>query len=240
MIRRTRSATELSIAGLVPCSMVDWPGRLVATVFTQGCPWSCVYCHNRAIIDPLTPGAVAWDDVETLLETRHGLLDGVVFSGGEPTRQEALVPAAVRVAEAGYGVGLHTAGTYPERLARLLRTGVLDWVGLDIKALPEDYEAVVARAGAGQRAWRSLDAVLASGVDVEVRVTCYPDGPDLGGLAGALRRAGVRVVALQKARGNGTATSFASWRPGWDERFRAICDAFVAEGFDDVVIRGGD
>ena len=74
-------------------STVDWPGELVASLFLQGCPWACPYCQNAAIIDPRVPGVVAWDAVERLLARRRGLLDGVVFSGGEATRQIALAPA---------------------------------------------------------------------------------------------------------------------------------------------------
>ena len=76
------TAKDLQIAGLVPLSTVDWPGQLAATLFLQGCPWRCHYCHNRAILDPRTPGTVAWSEVRDLLERRRGLLDAVVFSGG--------------------------------------------------------------------------------------------------------------------------------------------------------------
>ena len=81
---------DLQIAGLVPMSTVDWPGRFAASLFLQGCPWACPYCHNSAIIDPRIPGVVAWGALEDLLARRRGLLDGVVFSGGEATRQIAL------------------------------------------------------------------------------------------------------------------------------------------------------
>ena len=59
-------------------STVDWPDHLTATVFLQGCPWNCFYCHNQALIPTRTPGAVAWDEVRALLGRRRGLLDGVV------------------------------------------------------------------------------------------------------------------------------------------------------------------
>ena len=111
---------ELAIAGVTALSTCDWPGRLVATAFLQGCPWRCTYCHNAAILDPRAPGTVPWRDVLELLARRHGLLDGLVFSGGEPTRQRALVAAAAQVREAGFGVGLHTSGAYPSRLPALL------------------------------------------------------------------------------------------------------------------------
>jgi len=126
------SADDLQIAGLTALSTCDWPDHLVATVFLQGCPWRCGYCHNAAILDPLTPGIVPWSAVRELLSARHGLLDGVVLSGGEPTRQAGLVDAARQVREQGFLVGLHTGGAYPGRLAAVLP--YVDWVGLDVKA----------------------------------------------------------------------------------------------------------
>ncbi len=86
-----------------------------------------------------------------------------------------------RVRELGFGVGLHTAGPYPRRLADLLGAGLVDWVGIDVKATRGNYEAVAGRAGAGERAWESLGIVLAHPeVDHEVRLTVYPDGPGDG------------------------------------------------------------
>src|SRR3954447_23836555 len=81
------AADGLAVAGLTPLSTCDWPGQLVATVFLQGCPLACTYCHNPALIDPRVPGTLPWTSVTDLLGRRQGLLDGVVFSGGEPTRQ---------------------------------------------------------------------------------------------------------------------------------------------------------
>ena len=116
-------AASLAVAGLVPLSTVDWPGKLAAVVFLQGCPWDCGYCQNPDLRDCTTAGTVTWEDVLALLRRRRGLLDGVVFSGGEATRQRALIPAIREVRELGFAVGLHTAGAYPARLADLLPLG---------------------------------------------------------------------------------------------------------------------
>ena len=151
------SADSLAIAGLVPLSTVDWPGKLAAAVFLQGCPLACPYCQNEAILDPKVPGAVPWSQVEALLARRAGLLDGVVLTGGEALRQAGVVDAARRVREMGFGVGLHTAGAYPRALAKTLP--YTDWVGIDVKAMPDDYAAATG-FGAGAKAWQSLDAVL--------------------------------------------------------------------------------
>lgn len=75
------------------------------------------------------------------LKTRQGLLEGVVFSGGEPLLQKQLPEAADQLHRQGFEVALHTSGVYPERLAKVLP--LIEWVGLDIKApvrrVPRDY-----------------------------------------------------------------------------------------------------
>ncbi len=237
---RTVVPQDLQIAGLTAMSSVDWPGKLVATVFCQGCPWQCPYCHNHAIIDPRIPGVVGWDRVEDLLSRRHGLLDGVVFSGGEATRQIALASAAARVRELGYLVGLHTAGCYPSRLADLLERGLLDWVGIDIKALPgPSYEVVAGRPGAGEKAWEALSVLLDhTKVAHEIRLTVYPDGPRDGLDVGRqVREAGGRVFALQQARGRGAPAGFRAEGEGWDDQVKALARDIEALGFNTFMFR---
>lgn len=207
-------ADDLQIAGLVPLSTVDWPGRLVATAFLQGCPWRCTYCHNSAIIDPCLPGVVPWRDVTDLLARRHGLLDGLVLSGGEPTRQAAVVAAAREVKEAGFLVGLHTAGAYPARLPALLP--YLDWVGLDIKAPAYLYQAVTRTGGettSAEKAFAALRILLDSGVDLQVRTTVDPTvmtDEDVAELTEVLADLGVRDHVLQDVRAEGTTEEYAA------------------------------
>jgi len=202
------TASDLAVACLTPLSTCDWPGQLVATVFLQGCPLACTYCHNPLLIDPRARGTVPWADVADLLERRHGLLDGVVFSGGEPTRQHALRAAMVEVRSLGYRVGLHTAGTYPTRLAQVL--DLVDWVGLDIKSVPRLY-----RAQTGVDAWAkaiaSLRAVQRSGVAFQVRTTVDPtvQAPeDVAELTELLCGLGVEEHVLQEARPDGTTEEY--------------------------------
>lgn len=207
---RPSTADGLEISGLVPLSTCDWPDRLVATLFLQGCPWRCTYCHNPGLIDSRTPGRVPWSEVAALLDRRAGLLDGVVFSGGEPTRQEGLVDACRRVRAAGFGVGLHTGGAYPRRLAALLPH--LDWVGLDIKAPPGRYEAITGVPASARAAFRSLALVLAAGVEVQVRTTVDPtvlEAPDVEELSALLVGLGVRDHVLQEVRSTGVRPGYA-------------------------------
>ena len=228
----TLAAPDLRIAGLVPLSSVDWPDHLVATVFCQGCPWRCTYCHNTAILDPHAPGTVEFAALESLLDRRRGLLDGVVFSGGEATMQHALVPAARAVRERGYRVGLHTGGAFPTRLQALLgvdgsghRTSapVVDWVGFDVKAAPGGYTSLVGRSGAWQRSETSLRLLLASRVDHELRMTVTPQLLDqVPAVIESVGRAGGSHLVLQRARPDGAEAGFAAQLtavPDWAERF---------------------
>ena len=235
----TLTASDLLIAGLTPMSSMDWPGKFVATVFAQGCPWACPYCHNQAIIDPKIPGVVSWESVEELLGRRRGLLDGVVFSGGEATRQLAVLPAMQRVRELGFKVGLHTAGPYPARLHEILRTGLVDWVGIDIKAMPgPNYEAVAGRPNAGPKAWESLGEVLDSGVSYEVRLTVYPDGPRDGyEVASCVKDLGATHFALQQARALGTAQGFNAGDAAWDLEVQSLADDIEKLGFESFQFR---
>jgi pyruvate formate lyase activating enzyme len=210
----------------------------VATVFLQGCPWSCDYCHNPTLIDPRTPAEVEWSAVLAFLGRRRGLLDGVVFSGGEPTLAAGLPRAVAEVRDLGLAVGLHTAGAFPHRLAAVLPD--LDWVGLDIKACSEDYPAVVGRPGSGERAWRSLDLLLASQADHEVRTTIHPGSPAaerLGEIATRLRSLGVRAFVVQEARAQGTREGFRADAPGWRDRSRAAVEEVRALGFERFELR---
>lgn len=207
----TARAQDLQIAGLTALSTCDWPGKLAATVFLQGCPLACTYCHNPALRDPRAPGAVGWHEVRDLLARRRGLLDGVVFSGGEPTRQRGLAAAMREVRAAGFGVGLHTAGVYPHRFAAVLP--LCDWVGLDIKAPEHLYEAVTGRPAGAAKAFECLQVALASRVDLQVRTTVDPTvmrPHDVARLTDALHARGVREHVLQEVRTQGTTPQFAA------------------------------
>lgn len=241
------NASTVTIAGLVPLSTVDWPDHLCATVFLQGCPWRCVYCHNTELIDPRAGGAVEFAEVLHLLRRRRGLLDGVVFTGGEATRQAALGSAIDAVRELGFAVGLHTAGPYPRRLAEVIDR--VDWVGMDIKALTQDYSSVVGFDG-GAKAWESLDVVLSeasrrSDFDYEVRMTVHPGStavktfPDI---LAELRARGVRSFALQEARPQGTNEEFSRAALSWDlvqwrGEFDRLSQLVREAGFERAVIR---
>ena len=191
----------LRVGGMTPLTTIDYPGELAAVVFCQGCPWRCRYCHNPELLDRKAPTLNDWDAVLDFLRRRIGLLDAVVFSGGEPTAQSALSSAMETVTDLGFHIGLHTAGSYPERLEKLLPR--VNWVGLDVKALPDDYPRLTGVDGSGERAWKSLALLAESGLEFQVRITRHPALlPDLAmqGLLQRLRGYGVDQPTIQPCR----------------------------------------
>ncbi len=160
------------VGGFVPLTTVDYPGELSAVIFAQGCPWRCRYCHNPDLLPARSDKSLPWSDIMQTLERRRGLLDAVVFSGGEPVMQASIRDAIHQVKALGFKVGLHSAGIYPKRLAKLLP--LIDWIGLDVKALPANYPGITTVHASGRAAWASVAQVLASKVAHQFRITVHP------------------------------------------------------------------
>jgi pyruvate formate lyase activating enzyme len=210
-------AVALRMGGFVPFTSTDYPGALAAVVFCQGCPWRCRYCHNPHLIPARSDDEREFPRIVEWLANRRGLLDAVVFSGGEPTAHAGIADAVASVRSLGFKVGLHTAGAYPRRLARVLP--LLDWVGLDVKAPGADYAALTGIASSETAAFASLDLVMRSGIAHEIRTTVHPvltPPAMLERLARELADHGVMRWVLQPFRATGCADArlVADWPRG--------------------------
>ena len=191
---------SIAIGGLTRFSTLDYPGHLAAVVFCQGCPWRCAYCHNPHLQAVTTDSSLPWHTVSEWLTERQGLLEAVVFSGGEPLLQSGLPWAMYQVREMGYQVGLHTAGVYPDRLAGVLP--LVDWIGFDIKAAFDDYPRITG-VKCLDTPQRALSYVLASGKPHEIRCTVDETLLSIDGAAIMARQIaalGVSRLVLQAKR----------------------------------------
>jgi anaerobic ribonucleoside-triphosphate reductase activating protein len=191
---------SLFVGGVVSLTTLDYPGHLSTVIFLQGCPWRCVYCHNRHLQSILPTESLPWEDVLNLLKIRKGFVEAVVFSGGEPLMQEALAEAIGDVEALGFKIGLHTSGAFPDRLADVLP--LADWVGFDVKYLFEEYQTVTNIPNSGVPARESLRLLIASGVDFEARITVFEEMPTAVAvdILKKISDLGVKNVALQKCR----------------------------------------
>lgn len=194
----------LQVGGLTPFTSIDYPGQLAAVVFVQGCPWRCAYCHNPHLQPRQAEAVRSWPAVRAWLERRVGLVDAVVFSGGEPTMDPGLAGAMADAKALGLAIGLHTAGIYPRRLAQVLP--LVDWVGFDVKAplsSPRLLDHVVGLRTSTPAVRESLLAVRGSGVSFECRTTAHPallSDDDLLQIGEELAWLGVTRYAVQIAR----------------------------------------
>lgn len=194
-------AEQLRVGGFVPLTTLDYPDHLSCVVFCQGCAWRCRYCHNPDLIPTRGEHSHSWADILEFLQRRQGLLDAVVFSGGEATLQHSLKPAMHDVKQLGFKVGLHSAGINPKAFARVLPH--CDWVGFDVKALAEETQLITGVAGSGQANWQCLELLLNSGIAYECRSTVHwalIDPARLLQLAQRLSSAGVTHYAVQHVR----------------------------------------
>ena len=153
------------IGGIQKTTLVDFPSKVAAIVFTQGCNFRCGYCHNPELIN----GEAKIEEVFEFLKTRQGKLDGVVITGGEPCLQKDLPEFIKQVKELGFAVKLDTNGSFPEMLEKVLPD--LDYVAMDIKAPLEKYSQIVNVDIDTSKILKSIEVLKNGGVDYEFRTT---------------------------------------------------------------------
>lgn len=164
------------IAGLQKVSLIDFPGRVAATVFLAGCNLDCGYCHNRWMLAPesVTP-AMTVADLLAWLETRVGLLDGICVSGGEPLIWPEVGELLAAIRQLGLATKVDTNGTRPAALRALLAAGLVDYVAMDFKApLDGRYAQTAGRAVDLGALNESLTLLAGAGIPFELRTTVHP------------------------------------------------------------------
>ncbi len=165
----------MRIAGYQPLTLLDFPGRVASTVFTQGCPFRCAYCHNPELL-PMTGGAMDQEEVLARISRRSGFIDGVCVTGGEPTVQPDLPEFLARIKALGLAVKLDTNGLHPKMVGSIIERGLVDYVAMDLKHVWRRYGEVIGPVAASAADnCRATQALLASsGVPHEFRTTVWP------------------------------------------------------------------
>ena len=189
----------MRIGGLQKTTLLDFPGKISAVVFTQGCNFLCPYCHNPDLVlygrEPLAPA-----DVLAFLAKRRDVLQGVVISGGEPTLHDGLFSFCATLKSLGLAVKLDTNGSRPEALRQLLLADLLDYVAMDVKAAPGRYPAILCSQGDGENVLRSMALLEKSPVAHEFRVPCVAPFINADSFAAILEHIARAPLFLQAAR----------------------------------------
>ena len=230
------------IGGLQKSTLVDYPGRVAATIFTLGCNFRCPFCQNPELVDPVKMRQQPQIKTEAFfdfLKSRKGLLDGVCLTGGEPLIQPDIFDFIKRIKKQGFLVKLDTNGSQPTELKKLFQNVLLDFVAMDIKSSQENYSKAVGAKVNLKNIQKSIDLIRQSGMDYEFRTTVAPgiiDKKEIEKIGQWLQ--GAKKFALQQFRTEKTLDK--SWqkiKPYSDEELKEMVK-IAQPYFDKVELRG--
>ncbi len=162
----------MKIGGVQRVSLIDYPGKIGATLFTQGCNFRCPYCHNPDLVDPAQYGdPIPEEQVLAFLEKRLGKLEAVTVTGGEPTLQKDLARFFETLKGMGYLIKLDTNGSNPALLELLVNKRLVDYLAMDIKGPLARYAEIASAKTDTSKIRKSIDVIKTSGIEHEFRTT---------------------------------------------------------------------
>lgn len=162
----------MKIGGLQKVSLIEYPGKICAIIFTQGCNFRCPNCYNPELVEPtLYTDCIPEDYVLSFLKKRKGRLDAVTITGGEPTIQDDLIEFIDYVRKLGYSIKLDTNGSHPEVLEKLIRKKLLDYIAMDIKGPLKKYRTVTKSDINDADIKQSIERIMNAGIPYEFRTT---------------------------------------------------------------------
>jgi pyruvate formate lyase activating enzyme len=163
----------LKIGGLEKSSLIDYPGKVSAIIFTYGCNLRCPYCHNPELVTEklCNKNVIPHRYIFDFLKKRVGKLDAVVITGGEPLIHDTLEPFIRKIKKLGYLVKLDTNGFYPEKLKNFIDKSLIDYIAMDIKYPKSKYIKLTERKDSTEKVLKSINLIMNSGIDYEFRTT---------------------------------------------------------------------
>ncbi len=157
--------------GLEKFTLIDYPGKVACMVYTIGCNFRCPYCHNPELVDETVDTKITEREIISFLESRKGMLDGIVITGGEPTLHDDLLDFIRKVKKLGFLVKLDSNGTRPSVLIKAVEEGIVDYIAMDIKSPLSKYSETVARPVDIENIKKSIEFIIKSNIDYEFRTT---------------------------------------------------------------------
>lgn len=171
----------MNIHGLNKLTLLDYPGKLSALVFTGACNFRCPFCQNASLVlRPDSQPLISEDSFFDFLKTRRGVLEGVCITGGEPTLQKDLPDFAGKIKELGFLVKLDTNGYKPDVLKTMVNEGLVDYVAMDIKNSKDRYAETAGLSFFDiTKIEESVEFLKTGNVDYEFRTTVTKTFHDL-------------------------------------------------------------
>jgi pyruvate formate lyase activating enzyme len=159
-------------------SLLDYPEKTCAILFTGGCNFRCGFCHNSSFVLPeklkaIQSSFIPFSAVLNFLKTRQGLLEGVSICGGEPTLHSDLPERISEIKNLGFSIKLDTNGTNPEMIKKLLSQNLVDYYAMDIK-YPFPLETLFGVSVDFEVLKKSITLIQEKAPDYEFRSTILP------------------------------------------------------------------
>jgi pyruvate formate lyase activating enzyme len=163
----------MKLSGLQKLTLLDYPGTMACTVFTKGCNFRCPFCHNAPLVLSGSPEPdISESELLDFLKKRVGVLEGVVFTGGEPLLHSDVPSLFKKIKSLGFKIKLDTNGSKPELLEEIVSEGLIDRVAMDIKNSPDGYfKAIGTDCIKFSDIERSKNFIMSSNIDYEFRTT---------------------------------------------------------------------
>jgi len=162
----------MKIGGFQKFSLIDYPKKSSAIIFTQGCSFRCDYCHNPELINPLLfQDLISEEEVLSFLEKRKDKLDAIVVTGGEPFVQPDLESFLKKLKRLGYLIKIDTNGSFSDQLEKIIEEKLVDYIAMDIKGPLEKYHQISNSKIDLEKIKKSIKLIINSGIDYEFRTT---------------------------------------------------------------------
>lgn len=189
----------MDFVGIDKFSLLDFEDKISCVLFCKPCNYRCPFCHNgTTVLEAET--TIPFDDILEYLESRKGLIDAVVVSGGEPTLMPDLKEKIIKLRELGFLIKLDTNGTNPEVVKDLYENHLIDYVAMDIKNSFVKYAMTVGVKNAFlDKISQTIKFLMTSGIDYEFRTTLideFHNEQDMRDIAETIK--GAKRLYLQK------------------------------------------
>ena len=188
------------VGGFQRFSLIDYPGQIGVTIFTQGCNFRCSYCHNPELVNPeLFSKSIPELEILSFLERRRKKIDAVTITGGEPLWQPDLKDFLKEIKNLGYLTKLDTNGSFPERLEEIIKSNLLDYIAMDVKAPLDKYERVAGQKIDENKILLSIRLIMNSHLPYEFRTTvlkCQLNQNDISRIGELIK--GAKLYVLQR------------------------------------------
>ncbi len=163
----------MKFTGIVKVSTVDYPKKIVSTLFTGGCNFKCEYCHNPEIVNPDKDlFVISEEGVFEFIEKRKSLIDGLCITGGEPSIWGNELIEFIKKIKTKFGddflVKVDTNGSNPKFIDEIKE--IVDFIAMDLKAL--DYSSF---SNVDIETIKKSIEKIKRAKDYEIRITMYPE-----------------------------------------------------------------